>query len=548
MARSCGIRIGPRRFELVVLDGSAKRSKMPTWRAGVFPVEEGVDPFDAAVDTLRSVVKELNIPRENVGIAVDTSRAAFRRITLPFADRAKIEQVLKYEVESELPQWNIDDVIVDFLVLNSSAVESSLIVTAIPKDDLSSQLDICQRAGFEPLEAELESSAMVNAAEAAGLFDPESACVLVHFGDTSTSVAIVDGGELKSMRAIHTGAFPAGGAEPSATHSSDVAARLKRELLRAISGAQTTQNVEAVYICGYDAVGLAGEEIGDVPVEMLQLVPGAEEETGVEAPARLFVAWGAAYRQLGGGMLKPSLRREELRFLGKFERLELPLAVLGLLLLTFFSVRTIITFKDLRQREANLAIWVEANNIYMMGDPKQGYRGSLKSPSEDMKTYTASTKAGTATEDSYAQLQKIERIIDTEILDVQRSLGRDASIEPPRSAFEGLTLVLGVLKEMDESLGQFTVSRLDANYNKGTSARSSKGERITIKMDLTFRGSGSVEATQRYESFMATVREKPWYVDDKPVGQLVLDDGKGIFLKGLQFEVDPKKATTEPAS
>ena len=47
MARTCGIRIGPRRYELVVLDGSAKKHRIVAFQMGEFPQGgEDLQPID----------------------------------------------------------------------------------------------------------------------------------------------------------------------------------------------------------------------------------------------------------------------------------------------------------------------------------------------------------------------------------------------------------------------------------------------------------------------------------------------------------------------
>jgi hypothetical protein len=95
MARSCGIRIGARRYEIVVLDGGARKHKILAYHTGELPppVE---DAFDESVAVLKAAAKEHRVPRENVHLAVDTGSAAFRRLSLPFSDRNKISQVVKW--------------------------------------------------------------------------------------------------------------------------------------------------------------------------------------------------------------------------------------------------------------------------------------------------------------------------------------------------------------------------------------------------------------------------------------------------------------------
>ena len=181
MARSLGIRLGQRSFEIVVLNGGSKKAKLDRHISGSLPFDSD-DPVADCAAAIREVIEKENLPTESVGLVIETGLAAFRTVRLPFSDASKIEDVIKSEVENELPQWDIDDVIIDVMIASGNEVESNLIVTAIPKMDVQGQISICEGAGLEPLEAELESSAVINTASCAGLFDSESACLLINFG------------------------------------------------------------------------------------------------------------------------------------------------------------------------------------------------------------------------------------------------------------------------------------------------------------------------------------------------------------------------------
>src|SRR5262245_35943539 len=141
MARSCGLRIGPRRFELVVLEGSPKKHKIAAYASGDLPLAvlgkgDEPDPAAQAAAILKEAAKKNAIPSDSIGLAIDTGLAAFRTMRLPLSDKAKIEQVIKFEAESLLPQWNIDDVIVDFHTLDATGDSSELLITAVQKEDL----------------------------------------------------------------------------------------------------------------------------------------------------------------------------------------------------------------------------------------------------------------------------------------------------------------------------------------------------------------------------------------------------------------------------
>ena len=61
MARSCGIHIGPRRYELVVLEGSPKKHQISAYRAGEFEFDVE-DPAAEMSAILKQEAKAFNIP------------------------------------------------------------------------------------------------------------------------------------------------------------------------------------------------------------------------------------------------------------------------------------------------------------------------------------------------------------------------------------------------------------------------------------------------------------------------------------------------------
>ncbi len=557
MARSCGIRIGDGGFEVVVVEGSAKKPVIAKAITGEF-ARNSEDLIPEMVLAIREAIKDQDVSSENVALVVDTGLAAFRSVRLPFQDKNKIEEVIQFEVENQLPQWAIDDVIIDFHISSTTGVESTLLVTAIPKDDLSLRLSACEKLGLEPMEAELESSAIVNAAFVAGRLEEDSGCVLVHVGESSTSVVIMDGTKVHSMRAIHSGArmplfkAPADGpTDPNALENEEgpaqgqpeelvdldqVVARIRRELLRTVSAASTKHELKAIYVTGHDAPGLIGDEILLIPILPLNALPEGSPE--VEHPERLTAAFGAAVRQMGGGMLTPSLRRGDLKHKGNFERLELPLAVAGLLLLTLLSVHFIVNDKKLKVAESDMNSWLVSTNNYMLGVPKKGWPGWLRKPNEELKEYAR--KAETVEEPThYARFEEIRRKLNLEILSMQRQLGQDIQDDQPMSALDGATLVLGTIAEMGEDLGRFSIRSISSDY---AGARNRDGEHIRVKIDMSFFAQDDLVATRHYENLTAAFRNAPWFIDITAKGTKVLETGEGVYIDGLTLEVNPKLA------
>ena len=79
----------------------------------------------------------------------------------------------------------------------------------------------------------------------------------------------------------------------------------------------------------------------------------------VDGYGQYVVAYGAAITQLGGGSLRPNMRREELAYTGAWERMEFPLAVVCMLAVTLVGVMWILQGKQLNRLE-ELGLQIES--------------------------------------------------------------------------------------------------------------------------------------------------------------------------------------------
>jgi Tfp pilus assembly PilM family ATPase len=572
MARSCGIRVGPRHFELVVLDGNPKKHKVVSYVLGELPRGSGDEAADLheAAAALRQAAKEANVPHDSLAIAIDAGAGAFRTLKLPFADKAKVEEVLKFEVESLLPQWNIDDVVVDFHVLEEASDSSELLITAVQKSEMRRPLAICEKAGVEPLEVELETSAMVNAALQAGLCPVDTAQILVHVGEYSTSVVVLDGGKVREMRAIHIGALTwelatpvAAEEEPAEAEKGEKAApapvvevsvdpaerqrridqaikRIRRELGRTVSAARTAHPLQAIHVCGWELPELVGSEILNVPVRLLECF---EQDSGapLEGRGQLVVAYGVALRELGGGVLTPSLRREELRYSGAFERVELPVAVVCLLLVTLLGVWNIFLYKDLENANDGMKFWRESATNWLVGKSKEGTKGYLEYlPDADKVVKYVNGIDNDTDHTRFEQLGEIKRLLNIEVKKLEKELGQDAEIAYPQSALAGATLVLDMLEKGGEQMGRPSLRRVRSTYHSGQ--RGGKVDYVEVTMDISWFAESQSDAIANYEAFRTALKANPWCIEVEDRPTKALENGKGISVASLSVQVDVSKS------
>ena len=558
MSQSIGIHLGERSFHLVALEGSLKRHKLVHASSGEIPVGEGA--AQVVIERLREIVKEEKLRGESVYLAIDSGVAAFRTLTLPFDDREKIEEVIKFEIEGNLPQYDIDQVVVDFQVLSSKpGVESNLLVTAVPKDRLRGALAMGERAGGEALDAELEGTALFDAAFEKGILTEDEGTVLVHVGDTSTTVVVADGRRLASLRAIRVGAHsrategaegeesaekaaaPARAEESESARQLASAQRIRRELVRTLSGARTSAEIKRVYVCGHELPGLRGESLLDVPIEPL---PFALDDA--ESPGRYVVAFGAALRGFDGGTLRPQLRREELRFSGRFERMELPLAVFTLLLFTFLFVQYIVLAKHLEWRdEGNLAsnepgdmqIWLEESNKRLFPDPTDTRPVRLPDAPAELVEYARKAQTGGDLERTkFEELMFIRAKLKREIERLSKELGQVSEIKQPQSALAASTLVMDVIAGMGDKV-RVGIRRFEAAYQHSVA---NKDDFVVVTMDADFFGDTNLEATRSYELLEKECEAKSWCIEFEGKSSKELD--KGIQVDGLTIRVDVNKS------
>ena len=531
MARTCGLRIGRTDFDILILEGSTKKPSVVACRSGAI-AEDSEDPQADMLAAIKEATKGLKIPGDAIGLVADSGQAAFRTLTLPFDDQSKIEQVIKFEVESEVPQWDIDEVVVDFHATSTTGVESQLLVTVMPKVALGDALAVATKAGLEPFEAEVDTSAVVNAAWKAGVLTVDGAQLLIHVGRTSTAMVVVDGGVVRSMRAAHIGSEHAG-EETSRT-------RLLRELTRTVAGMQTANPLDGIHVCGQDFPGIAGEVIDDTAVTALQPFEDGDLPEGT-GPGTYAAVFGAALARMGGGPLSASLRREELRFSGKLERLELPLAVLALLLAAMAGIWFVVLDKERRPLQADREKWMVTTNTFMLGDAKQGYAGKLTRPSDQLTSLVSSLEENA--DDHFDAMQRVKQQLNKEIGQLKKKLGTNADVRKPHSAFGALTRVLDVLEGLGrEQTGYYSIRDVVATYRPG---RGTTEDHVEVELKMTFFSKeglrAAVVATEHFDNFREAVMEHDWCLEFPEVSYEPItagEGGGGIAIESIQIKVD----------
>ncbi len=243
MAKGVGLDAGAFEVKVVELDGSYRKPRLAKVNIDRVPAAganlEGHEQEEA--EAALHALKDAQIGRDGVCLGFPCREAVLRAMTVPFVGDDQIRKVLKFEAEGEIQHHNVDDMVVDFHVLERGQTDTRVLVAAVPKKSLGTLLDALAEFGIDPERVDLDLMALFRAAEWAGCFGEDVAeaaaaaaeeageeedasslpvtatgnalingggrrvRLIVDVGARSTRVLAVDGGKLIDMRALRVG-------------------------------------------------------------------------------------------------------------------------------------------------------------------------------------------------------------------------------------------------------------------------------------------------------------------------------------------------------
>ena len=563
MARAVGFDVGAAALKTVVLDGHAKR-----WRVASATVDEVTAGDTEAIGRLmHDRMKEAKAPRDKVAAALPAHRCVFRNVHLPFTGEEQVAQTIKFEAESAIPYWNMDDCIVASTMVSAGEDHSEVFLVVAPKDQVSRTLDVCEKGGVDPAVVDVDGAALFNAAVATGAIPEEGVTLLLHVGARHSLLVFADGDKILSMRAVPAGLFAS---DPQAVEPDleaeaeegeeseetappapveawlpyeDLVPTLSRELSRSLVGYTGEAAVERVLVSGggLDTPGLidalheaSGLEV--VPLDLLggvehDLDPGEAESVG----GLIGPAMGAALRMLEIDATGLDLRQEELRYTRRYDALKTPMAACLTAVAVWLTLESLVTglaafqagrgvTESLRRLAVRAEQVVERSGLLI---PDGGWRG----------------------------MTHIERELGGQLELAREQLG-EGEIRQPMSALEAQELVMGVFQEAVGTKAVETREEqkfvLDKISLDSRSSRSKdKGQYVEVTVNATiFHAKGVPHAQALYYDLLEALEGVDWCTFNRRSAKT--DDLKtgppGLVIEGLKLEVRVPGTTTPEAA
>jgi hypothetical protein len=206
MARSLGIHLQSHGFDFALLEGSAKKYSVAKSGSTVFRSDD-LRSTKRLGKLIADTCKAGKV--DQVIVTLPASGVVMRELSMPFNDREKVMQVLKFEVESELYHLDIDDVIADFIELNDGRATPTLLVSVLEKERIASSLEVLDHADCDPPVVTLSHGSLLaalNELPHVGTATPENREAYLHIGAESSLMMVLNGdGSLYGVRALPLG-------------------------------------------------------------------------------------------------------------------------------------------------------------------------------------------------------------------------------------------------------------------------------------------------------------------------------------------------------
>jgi Tfp pilus assembly PilM family ATPase len=202
MSTVLGIDLGAHSVKVAILEGQLRKTAIRGYLDARVPAsEDGAPPTLeqrlAVASDLLSRVED----RENATIvaAFPAESASVRVVKMPFADKDRIAQTLRFELEGFVP-FDLDEFVLDWRVEHGGNEGGARVVCAMaPQADVRARL-----RGLGAIEAE-PRHLVLDADVIGALADAHGVQALVDLGHARTLITVVRAGEVLGARAMSTG-------------------------------------------------------------------------------------------------------------------------------------------------------------------------------------------------------------------------------------------------------------------------------------------------------------------------------------------------------
>lgn len=393
MSRAVGVELTETSVRLLALENGGAKAKALLFHQAPIPAGEELPWEDRAAMALKEAFAASKASRARVVAALDSGHAILREVALPFKGEEQIRKTVRYELESMIHNYSIEQLVVAHYRIGETDKGTVLLAAAVPKEVVARTLRVFAKAGIDPVALDLDVCAVFNAMKHAGAVETDEPQLLIYGTSKFTKLILVENRKPRSIRTIRF-SLPDAGPAPKAAPEEvapilmletedvprfrelDAGAQaglvgiLAKEVSRFLLAQAATASPSHILLAGDFEDEEAARQIEAatrIPVKTFDLL-AAVEGAGIDGrPARAAAALGLALKGAGTDALGMDFRQDEFRYQKKYEALKTTALVAAeLLVVLLAAVGLHLWFKRGDLQKANT--WVlEQQRVFYEG-------------------------------------------------------------------------------------------------------------------------------------------------------------------------------------
>ncbi|MEC9071380.1 MAG: pilus assembly protein PilM, partial [Myxococcota bacterium] len=248
-----GLDIGTWSIKVAVLESTLRGTTLVDFIEKPIPRGPGGEPVDPDVGAHVALALRGILDWDGIATAIPGHQAITRQIELPFSDDRRIQSVLGFQLEGQFPM-DLEDLVYDYYPLKQEDEESLLLCAAVEKSWLQTFLSSLGDVNADPKSVTLRSlcyGTLLTEAESVG---EDEVVAVVDMGHLSTTVAVIGGGRVQTVRSVSRGGHhttlalmeATGGDYGQAERIKHEGVRLDGHVPNGVSEAEASERLDAV--------------------------------------------------------------------------------------------------------------------------------------------------------------------------------------------------------------------------------------------------------------------------------------------------------------
>lgn len=170
-----------------------------------FKICEWIEITDTSEKVRKKMLKDFlhraDVTSYRTAISLPARNAIWRKFSVPFTQEEEIEKIITYESEQYIYSYSVEQLVIDYHILNSTLTQSRLLVCAVPKKTIHDAILWFEDCGLSPYIVELDILALLHTLPVLDAQNKEE-ILLLELHPKSCNIILLHKGEIKEIRAI----------------------------------------------------------------------------------------------------------------------------------------------------------------------------------------------------------------------------------------------------------------------------------------------------------------------------------------------------------